>query len=1089
MRRLLLAVLLLVAVGLPATRAKAATPVWPTLTEQLSRDGIAPESALARLIAANQDFQLLRPEEARDHIRVPLWLRVLWRKAHPAQRYPANDPTGGYPFVLKEVHEWMVTHPDLLPGAAPAPVAPAPIERTAKIGTEVSVSGPPAAPRSESDIRIDFRNPSRIISASNDIEVGGRQIVYYSGNGGATWGQTSLPLVAGDAFHSDPTVDWTSDGTAWSTTIGITASGGTLRMRAYKSTDGGATWTSDATFSGSQTSTDKQMIWVDHSDSSPWKDNLYAIWHDVVVVYVNRRTGPTGAWQTPLRVSGAETLGTGIGADVKTNANGDVFAFWPDTGDDAIPGSPKIYFVKSVNGGVSWSAPALLAPTFGSFDIGVPAFNNRQALIYVSAGAYRTASKDLVYALWGDLSGAAGCTTPTSEPGSTVASTCKTRIWFARSTNGGANWSAPVMLNNQASLNDQFNPWLAVDETNGTVAAIYYDTVADPGRTKTNVYYQSSFDDGVTWGPPIKVTAAPTDETADSAELGNQYGDYNALSGYATKFFPSWTDRRDDSLEEIWTAAIQDVPCTFTGTPAIGAATTPAGNQIQVPWTNGAPASARFTIYRAPGTCAAPGAFQPIASDVTGTSYLDTTVSGTLSYAYRVAGLDVTGFCESAPSTCTDVVATGVCTAAPSFAGLQSVTNAGTAGCGLSLAWAAGSPTCSGPLTYNVYRSTVPGFVPGPATRLATGVSGTSFTDTSLLNSAQTYSYAIRAVDATNGAEEGNTVQLSGSPTGPAALGTLAEGFENGLSNGFDTPGWSHAALSGRNDWSWTAARSQTPTHSWFSASQASPGDRVLVSPPFLVQGTTTLSFWHTFAFEGSPATCYDGGTLEITTNGGANWSPLPDGIFTGGGFNGTITSGFRNPLAGKRGWCGGTLGAMTPVTVNLGSFAGNQARLRWHAGDDSINAGAGWYVDSVTLSNASVAGTCTPGASSTYAFYTVTPCRLVDTRNPTGSLGGPALAPLAQRSFSLSGACGLPATARAISVNVTVVGPATAGDLRFFPADQPTPLASILNFSPGQTRTNNANLGLAWGLGTLTVQNDSTGAVQLILDVNGYYQ
>ena len=49
--------------------------------------------------------------------------------------------------------------------------------------------------------------------------------------------------------------------------------------------------------------------------------------------HVNRRTGPTGAWQTPLQVSAAETVGTGIGADIKTNANGDVFAFWPDTGN------------------------------------------------------------------------------------------------------------------------------------------------------------------------------------------------------------------------------------------------------------------------------------------------------------------------------------------------------------------------------------------------------------------------------------------------------------------------------------------------------------------------------------------------------------------------------------------------------------------------------------------------------------------------------------------------------------------------------------------------------------------------------------
>ncbi|MEA2694098.1 MAG: xanthomonalisin, partial [Acidobacteriota bacterium] len=1011
---------------------------------------------------------------------------------HPGQRYRAGDPTGGYPFVLKEVYEWMLFHPDLVPGEA-APDRPAP--RKARGGAERRISGPQPSPRSESDIRVNFFDPSRIISASNDIAASGRQGVYYSSDGGATWGQTSLPLLAGDFFHSDPTVDWTSDGTAWSTTIGINASASALHMRAYKSTDGGATWSFDATFSGTQTSTDKQMVWVDHSATSPFKDSVYAIWHNDFPVFVNRRL-PGGAWQTPLQVSGAETLGTGIGADVKTNANGDVFAFWPDTGDSNVPGSQKIYFIKSTNGGAAWSAPVALTPTFGAFVIGVPAFNDRQALIYISAGAYRTATKDLVYAVWTDLSGAAGCNLPANEPGTNTASACKTRIWFARSADGGATWAAPVKLNDPASANDQFNPWLTVDETNGTLGVIYYDTAVDPGRKKTGVYYQSSFDDGVTWASPIQVTAAPTDETAGGADSGNQYGDYNSLSGFATKFFPSWTDRRGNQKEEIWTAKIDDVPCSSTGAPVIGAATAPAAHQVQVTWANGAPSSARFNVYRARGTCASPGAFQPVASSVTGTSYLDTTVSGTLSYAYQVTGIDVTGFCESPPSGCTEVVATGSCTEAPVFPGIQAVTSGNTASCGLSLSWAAATPVCASPLTYKVYRGTSPGFVPGPANLVASGVTGSSFTDTDLLNSSTTYSYVVHAVDSGNSAEEGNTAVKSGSPTAAPALGTLSENFEGGLGSlggGFDTPGWSHAALSGGVDWVWNSSRSQTPSHSWYSASQGSAADRVLVSPPFTAQAGTTLSFWHTFSFEGTVAQCYDAGTLEITTDGGSHWGPLPGGIFNAGGFNGTAggTAGTAagNPIGGERAWCAGTLGAMTQVRADLGSFAGLPARLRWHAGDDSVIGLPGWYVDSVTLANAVVSGACAPGPSAALDFYTLPPCRLVDTRNPAGPAGGPALAAAAQRTFSLSGLCGVPATARALSVNVTVVGPMAAGDLRLFPADQSTPNATTLNFAAGQTRTNNAILGLAWSAGTATVQNDSAGTVDLIVDVNGYYR
>src|SRR6185436_398276 len=224
--------------------------------------------------------------------------------------------------------------------------------------------------------------------------------------------------------------------------------------------------------------------------------------------------------------------------------------------------------------------------TFDNYDIGMPSFASRRALIYVSGGAYKTVNKNLVYASWVDLSGAVGCTAPANEPGTNVASTCKTRIWFARSTNGGANWQPAIKVNDQASLNDQYNQWLAVDETTGRIGLMYYDTVGDPGRKKTDVWYQSSPDDGVTWEPATKVTTAMTDETVAGADSGNQYGDYNGLSGYNGVFFPSWTDRRNNAKEEIWTAKITEPTpvasnaCTTTplaltvGTTAMAGGTT-----------------------------------------------------------------------------------------------------------------------------------------------------------------------------------------------------------------------------------------------------------------------------------------------------------------------------------------------------------------------------------------------------------------------------------------------------------------------------------------------------------------------------------
>jgi ELWxxDGT repeat protein len=125
-------------------------------------------------------------------------------------------------------------------------------------------------------------------------------------------------------------------------------------------------------------------------------------------------------------------------------------------------------------------------------------------------------------------------------------------------------------------------------------------------------------------------------------------------------------------------------------------------------------------------------------------------------------------------------------------------------------------------------------------------------------------------------------------------------------------------------------------------------------------------------------------------------------------------------------------------------------------------------------------------------SFYTVTPCRLADTRNPPGPSGGPALGAQAIRTFPVTGgACGVPSTAVAVSVNLAAVEAAAAGYLTLFGSGAPgPPLVSTVNFSSGQTRANNAVVPLATdGTGTVRVKNGSAGAVHFVLDVNGYFR
>ena len=121
--------------------------------------------------------------------------------------------------------------------------------------------------------------------------------------------------------------------------------------------------------------------------------------------------------------------------------------------------------------------------------------------------------------------------------------------------------------------------------------------------------------------------------------------------------------------------------------------------------------------------------------------------------------------------------------------------------------------------------------------------------------------------------------------------------------------------------------------------------------------------------------------------------------------------------------------------------------------------------------------------------FYTVTPCRVADTRSPTGPYGGPALSANSDRTFAVGGQCGIPSTAKAILLNLTVTQPSAAGSLRLYAGGTPLPLASAINYRAGQTRANNEASPLG-SSGSLAVHCDQpTGNVQVIIDVNGYFQ
>ena len=121
--------------------------------------------------------------------------------------------------------------------------------------------------------------------------------------------------------------------------------------------------------------------------------------------------------------------------------------------------------------------------------------------------------------------------------------------------------------------------------------------------------------------------------------------------------------------------------------------------------------------------------------------------------------------------------------------------------------------------------------------------------------------------------------------------------------------------------------------------------------------------------------------------------------------------------------------------------------------------------------------------------FFTVAPCRVVDTRGGA-PIGGPALQGQETRVLAVGGQCSVPSTAKAVSINLTVTQSTSAGNVRLFPAGQTVPNISTINYTAGQTRANNAIIVLnpSGAMSAFAGQPAGT-TVHVIIDVNGYFE
>lgn len=569
--------------------------------------------------------------------------------------------------------------------------------------------------------------------------------------------------------------------------------------------------------------------------------------------------------------------------------------------------------------------------------------------------------------------------------GTVWATTLNGRVWVT--TDNTANWTntTAAPLPNNPVLPNRAATWLATHPADGRKAIVTFSGWNGSGSQPGHVF--RTLDGGASWtdisgGLPDEpvFTIAVDPARPNDVYLGTEYGVYVNTLGWSGSM---WTKINNGQLPNVHVNQLEfsrangklraathgrgiwelTVTCP-SFTPPTQAAPSLQGCGAKVSWTPSGSTGTLYNVYRAHGACPGSG-YVPIATGVAGTQFVDTGVSGGQTYSYKVTTSESAGSCESAASNCQSLAIPGACpcTEPPAFAGATGVTTPFNASCTLSPSWSAGSQICgaSAPL-YNVYRSPSPGFTPSASNRIATCVPGTSFTDSGGLVSGATYYYVVRAEDAApggggpcrNGIEETNTIRKSGTPQGTLVPVTFTDGAEGA------------AKMTMGSLWSISATRAHAGTKSYFANGLPTNACAALTTPLLVLGPAGSPSVLSFFSWRDNLESTWDGGVVEISTDGGSSWTKLALTPTYPGTFIADSSSCAHTPQPpADAGFTGNDTSWQGAYTANLAAYVNQPALIRFNLGTDPATTSTGWYIDDIQITNASQPTACSTAAAS----------------------------------------------------------------------------------------------------------------------------
>ena len=365
-------------------------------------------------------------------------------------------------------------------------------------------------------------------------------------------------------------------------------------------------------------------------------------------------------------------------------------------------------------------------------------------------------------------------------------------------------------------------------------------------------------------------------------------------------------------------------------------------NTIDLSWTNDLAIGESYNVFRSEGGCAVDN-FEMIAENITSASYSDTSASGQVNIGYKLSKVSNEGECESDRSICIETMTTGICTAAPLFSGVNAVGSSNTNSCGLDIQWNAASGYCGSNISYDIYKSTNPAFIPDASNKVASAISGNQWHDVGVVGDVEYY-YLVRSRDESNQSQDNNVVKLSSIATGPIENGIWASGAEIG-DTGFNQE-TRHVG------WEINTTRVHSGNRSYWGQNQGNTCNDLLTQSITLTAGESSqLSFWTAFDIEDE----WDGGVVEITTDE-SQWDQV------------LLSPNYPGSFRSSSDACGYTQGTPSFTgtnltwqqhTLDLSSYQGQAIKVRWNYSTDGKVNEEGWYLDDISISNTQIPSQC----------------------------------------------------------------------------------------------------------------------------------